>query len=99
MNQLLIHPWQLTKDFNAGRLARYVHPLRLYLIASIIFFLLARAINWGAPTRVELTAQDRVELAADLSKLTGPDSPLTQEQREKIETARIKLTEGQGVLT
>src|SRR3954465_2910516 len=36
---LLIRPWQLTTDFNAGRRTRYVHPLRLYLLASIAFFL------------------------------------------------------------
>jgi len=96
---LLTRPWELTNDFNAGKRARYVHPLRLYLIASIIFFLLARAINLNSPDSVELTAQDRAELATDLSKLTGPDSPLTPEQREKIEAARTKLADGRGVLT
>ena len=44
MTLLLLRPWQLTNDFNAGRRARYVHPLRLYLIASVLFFLLARAL-------------------------------------------------------
>jgi uncharacterized protein DUF3667 len=99
MNQLLIHPWQLTNDFNAGRRARYVHPLRLYLIASIVFFLLARAINWDSPGPIELTTQDRGELVASLGKLTAPDSPLSPEQKEKVEAARAKLSEGQGVLT
>ena len=45
MNQLLIHPWQLTNDFNAGRRARYVHPLRLYLIASIVFLLATSSVR------------------------------------------------------
>jgi hypothetical protein len=40
---LLLRPWRLTNDFNAGRRVRYVHPLRLYLLASIAFFLLAQA--------------------------------------------------------
>ena len=99
MNLLLSRPWKLTNDFNAGRRARYVHPLRLYLIASIAFFLLARAINWGTPGPLELTAQDRAELVASLAKLTAPDSPLSPEQREKVEAARTKLSEGQGALT
>jgi hypothetical protein len=99
MNQLLIRPWQLTNDFNAGRRARYVHPLRLYLIASIVFFLLAKAINWDSPAPLELTAQDRGELVASLAKLTAPDSPLSPEQKEKVEAARTKLSEGQGALT
>jgi hypothetical protein len=99
VNVLLLRPWQLTNDFNSGRRARYVHPLRLYLIASIIFFLLARAIDWETPPPVDLTPQDRTELVTSLAKLTGPDSPLSPEQREKIEAARTKLAEAEGALT
>ena len=73
MNQLLIRPWHLTNDFNAGRRARYVHPLRLYLIASIVFFLLARAINWESEGPIQLTAQDRTELAASLTRMVSAD--------------------------
>jgi len=99
MTVLLLRPWKLTNDFNAGRRARYVHPLRLYLIASILFFLLARALNLQGPGDIELTAQDRGDLVASLGKLTAPDSPLSPEQREKVEAARAKLSEGQGILT
>ena len=99
VNVLLLRPWKLTNDFNSGRRARYVHPLRLYLIASIIFFLLAKAIDWETPASVDLTPQDRTELVASLGKLTGPESPLRPEQREKIEVARTKLLEAQGALT
>jgi hypothetical protein len=99
MNQLLIRPWQLTNDFNAGRRARYVHPLRLYLIASILFFLVARAIDWDSQGPIQLTAQDRSELVASLSKMIEPDSPLTPEQRAQVELARVKLADAQGALT
>ena len=100
VNQLLIRPWGLTNDFNAGRRARYVHPLRLYLIASIVFFLLARAINWdSAEGPIQLTAQDRTELVASLNKMVEPNSPLTEEQRAQVELARTKLAEAQGALT
>jgi hypothetical protein len=99
MNQLLIHPWQLTNDFNAGRRARYVHPLRLYLIASVVFFLMARAVNWDSEGPIQLTAQDRTELVASLSKMIEPNSPLTPEQRAQVELARVKLAEAQGALT
>src|SRR3954468_12208982 len=99
MNQLLVHPRQLTNDFNAGRRARYVHPLRLYLIASIVFFLMARAVNWDSDGPIQLTAQDRTELVASLSKMLEPDSTLTAEQRAQVELARVKLSEAQGALT
>jgi hypothetical protein len=36
---------------------------------------------------------------ASLAKLTSPDSPLSAEQKEKVEAARAKLSEGQGALT
>src|SRR3954470_10319482 len=99
LSQLLIRPWHLTNDFNAGRRARYVHPLRLYLIASIIFFLVARAINWESQGAIHLTAQDRTELVASLNKMIEPNSPLTPEQRAQVDLARMKLAESQGALT
>jgi Protein of unknown function (DUF3667) len=99
VNQLLIHPWQLTNDFNAGRRARYVHPLRLYLIASIVFFLVARAVDWDSNGPIQLTAQDRTELVASLNKMIEPNSPLTPEQRAQVELARTKLADVQGALT
>ena len=96
---LLIRPWQLTNDFNAGRRARYVHPLRLYLLASIAFFLLARTINLDSKDVIQLSKDDRTELAASLAKLTEPDSVLSQEQKKRVEAARVKLTQGEGALT
>jgi hypothetical protein len=35
-------PGALTLDYFAGRKRRYVHPLRLYLTASVVFFLVAK---------------------------------------------------------
>jgi hypothetical protein len=35
---LLFHPGYLSREFSAGRRARYVSPVRLYLIASVVFF-------------------------------------------------------------
>ena len=42
---LIVRPWKLTNQFLAGHRVRYVHPLRLYLLASILFFF---AVNYGA---------------------------------------------------
>ena len=89
---LLVKPWKLTNDFNAGRRARYVHPLRLYLLASIAFFLLAKLINLAPSSSPDLTAADRGEIDTALSKLVAPDSPLSPEQRAKVEQARARFT-------
>ncbi|MBA3881677.1 MAG: DUF3667 domain-containing protein [Chthoniobacterales bacterium] len=93
---LLTRPGKLTNDFNAGRRVRYVHPLRLYLLASIAFFLIAKLVNFTGfkdNRDLNLTAEDRVEIDAAVAKLTGPDSPLTPEQRARVEAARARWVE------
>ena len=41
---LIFKPWRLTNEFLAGKRVRYANPLRLYLLASILFFF---AVNYG----------------------------------------------------
>lgn len=89
---LLTRPGKLTNDFNAGRRVRYVHPLRLYLLASIAFFLIAKLVNFGEGVTIQLTAEDRAEISRALAKLTAADSPITPEQREQVEAARALWT-------
>jgi len=70
---LILKPWKLTNEFLAGKRVRYVNPLRLYLLASILFFF---AVNYGAKgLRFEpgkLSAKDRAELEADLKSTDLP---------------------------
>jgi len=42
---LLFRPGHLTAEFLAGRRARYLPPLRLYLVLSVAFFLVASALQ------------------------------------------------------
>jgi hypothetical protein len=46
---VLFKPWSLTNDFLAGRRQRYVHPLRIYLLASVAFFILIRQLEHFKP--------------------------------------------------
>jgi hypothetical protein len=41
---LFRHPGTLTREFLEGRRARYISPLRLYLMASLVYFLVAAAV-------------------------------------------------------
>ena len=43
LGALLFHPGYLTREFLAGRRARYLPPVRLYLVISVAFFLWASA--------------------------------------------------------
>src|SRR5947207_3308753 len=80
---LLVRPWKLTNEFLAGHRVRYVHPLRLYLLASILFFF---AVNYGAKDlRLQpgkLSPKDRAELEADLKK--GDLPPAAREELEAL---------------
>jgi len=79
---LIVKPWRLTNEFLAGRRVRYLHPLRLYLLASILFFF---AVNYGTRglhlDRGKLSPKDRAELEADLKKEDLPPAA-----REELET-------------
>ncbi len=96
---LLVKPWKLTNDFNAGRRARYVHPLRLYLLASIAFFLIAKLLNTTPPNSIELSGEDRAIFDAALGKLSAPDSQLTPEQRAKVMAAQALFDDPAGALS
>src|SRR5437773_9407764 len=78
---LILKPWRLTNEFLAGKRVRYVNPLRLYLLASILFFF---AVNFGAkglkfePGNID--PKDRAEIEADLKKEDLPPAA-----REKLE--------------
>jgi hypothetical protein len=80
---LIFKPWRLTNEFLAGKRVRYVNPLRLYLLASILFFF---AVNYGARgLHVEpgkLGSKDRAELEADLKK--GDLPPAAREKLEAL---------------
>src|SRR5438876_1117250 len=80
---LILKPWKLTNEFLAGKRVRYVNPLRLYLLASILFFF---AVNYGAKgLRFEpgkLSAKDRAELEADLKSTDLP--PAARQELEGL---------------
>ncbi len=80
---LILKPWRLTNEFLAGKRVRYVNPLRLYLLASIIFFF---AVNYGAKginfDASKLGPKDRAELEADLKKEDLP--PAAREKLEEL---------------
>src|SRR2546421_384897 len=70
---LIARPWHLTNQFLAGRRVRYVHPLRLYLLVSILFFFVVN--YWAKSIHADpskLSAEDRADIAADLN---DPDIP------------------------
>jgi hypothetical protein len=66
---LLTRPGQLTVDFLAGRRARWLPPLRLYLIASVAYFLVGPAVRRF--THQPDTAAIKVTLPDSLFAVSG----------------------------
>ncbi|MBV9010132.1 MAG: DUF3667 domain-containing protein [Verrucomicrobia bacterium] len=92
---LLTRPWKLTNDFNAGRRVRYVHPLRVYLLASIAFFLIAKLVHLNPADAIRFDPKDRAKLDTSLASLAA-DPSFTPEQRAKIEQARANVAQATG---
>jgi len=54
---LLLRPGRLTREYLAGRRRRYVLPLRLYLTASFLFFVLVKFVGVGSSLQIDFDAR------------------------------------------
>jgi len=69
MRLLLARPGFLSREYFEGRRTRYVSPIRLYLIFSVVFFLVAAVVE------KPLTEEDRAELARADGPFGGKANP------------------------
>ncbi len=65
---LLIKPGLLTREYIAGRRARYARPSRLYLAVSVIFFFMLSIVSGGQIDTVIYSAPDGDTAAVDSSR-------------------------------
>src|SRR5438094_5556520 len=80
---LILKPWRLTNEFLAGKRVRYVNPLRLYLLASILFFFAVNYATKGVKFDAsKLGPKDRADLEAELKKEDLP--PVAREKLEAL---------------
>jgi hypothetical protein len=54
---LFFLPGELSKKFTAGQKVRYVAPLRLYITASFLFFVVVKMAGWGSLVNVDSTSK------------------------------------------
>jgi hypothetical protein len=69
IGHLLTRPWKLTNEFLAGNRVRYLNPLRLYLLASVLFFFI---VNY-AVRQAELHSDFEPIILDDETKFTPDD--------------------------
>jgi hypothetical protein len=65
---LLLRPGFLSREWFEGRRARYISPIRLYLIFSVAFFAVTAI---GSSIDVNITARDREEIGRELTTDPG----------------------------
>src|SRR5262245_28791731 len=98
---LILKPWRLTNEFLAGKRVRYANPLRLYLLASILFFFAVKQIH--IPTK--FPEEKRAEVAAAIADKRGEiekelsKDNLTPEERQKMQKVLDYLTKPESSAT
>ncbi len=83
LRELVLRPGQLTVDFLGGRRARWLPPLRLYLITSLVYFLIGPTI--GAITHRDQRVQ--IVLPSSLAAPGAESEAPTQVLKPEVATA------------
>jgi hypothetical protein len=79
---LLRRPGALTLDVLEGRRARYVSPVRLYLVASVLYFVIAAAApNLRTTPRSQLRGST---VTVDLGRVAIGTAQITPEERDQV---------------
>ncbi len=79
MKDLLFRPGFLSKEYMMGRRARYLHPIKMYVFTSAVFFLLFFSVFkiepniTDSPTRL-LTSKERIEALQDVKEDLANDT-------------------------
>ncbi|MEO8621285.1 MAG: DUF3667 domain-containing protein [bacterium] len=76
LRALVQRPGMLTREFLEGRRSRYISPLRLYLMASLVYFVLAAS----APSAV-LKQADLDEIRVAVSQTPASTQPVSRPER------------------
>jgi len=103
LGYLLTRPGLLTREFFDGRRARYLPPFRLYIVISVVFFLV------GMPEHISVKPErpgdvlDSKTLNIQAEQFESADNPLPEAMRKRsaaylrAEAAKAKAREDAGI--
>jgi Protein of unknown function (DUF3667) len=83
---LLFKPGYLTREFLAGRRMKFLPPLRLYLVLSLFFFLIAAIDNSHVGVKIISAGGDDISFPAAAQPLQP-----TEEQRQRAKKACVEI--------
>jgi hypothetical protein len=87
MSALFRRPGFLTKEYLAGRRARYVSPLRLYLTASVIYFAVLALVPRSNAIKIDLGPNDGKPTAAKVAASEETAAPKDNSYRARKRAA------------
>ncbi len=98
---LLTRPWKLTNEFLAGHRVRYLNPLRLYLLVSILFFFIVnyaerRAEAGGHFKPVVMDEGNETPIEELRDPKPGATPPIDRIQDDSDGTPRIQIGSASG---
>ncbi len=95
---LLFRPGRLTRNYTAGKRARYVPPFRLFLIASLLFYLALFALV-PPGQYINIDDQTREEITQGLRDGQANIGEMPEEVRAELERNNINVETSGGVPT
>lgn len=98
LKPLLFQPGKLTNEYMAGRRVQYLHPIKMYIFISLIFFILIFKHN-QEEKKEDLKNLSNAEKGAILKKKLDANPNLTDFQKKAIESVAINAPEGMKIDT
>jgi len=93
LRPLFLKPGHLTNEYLMGRRAQYLHPVKMYIFISLVFFLVffqGKALDKGINTNKNLSAVQKKELTTNI-KTFMPDTIAKQVNAGlKKDSAKVK---------
>ncbi len=91
MWMLFFRPAELTREYRAGRRTRYISPLRLYITASFLFFLVVKFAGIGNLMNTEARTEPDLQLKRGLAVTTTVPPPTVDKALEEFEVNQDKI--------
>jgi len=92
----LVVPGRLTLEYFAGRKRRYVPPLRLYLTASLVFFLVAKVLMAGDHLNVQVKVRGEVDSDGPIALHCDVDDSICPEMEKRLRAHFSGMTRAQA---
>lgn len=107
IKDLLLKPGYLSKEYIKGKRVSYLHPIRMYVFTSFIFFLILFSVNKKEGDKIKEDKKEGKYSTADLQKIKDSlqkiiplikDSSEKEKTGEKLEKIQDKINDSSGTL-